>query len=48
VAPEPRALFDPEAAWAAINKAAQQLVAAEAEAIEINARVARAIRERLG
>jgi hypothetical protein len=44
-APEPRPAFDPEAAWAAIRRAAEALDAAEAAALEINARVARAVRD---
>jgi hypothetical protein len=45
-APEPRPAFDPEAAWIAIQRAAEALDAAEASALEINARVARAVRDR--
>ena len=47
-APEPRPTFDPEAAWAAIQRAAEALDAAEATALETNARVAGALRERFG
>jgi len=43
---EPRPAFDPEAAWAAIRRAAEALDAAEDAAVEINARVARAVRDR--
>jgi hypothetical protein len=45
-APEPRPAFDPETAWAAIRRAAEALDAAEDAAVEINARVARAVRDR--
>jgi hypothetical protein len=46
--PEPRPAFDPEAAWAAIQHAADALDAAEAAVLETNARVAGAVRERFG
>jgi hypothetical protein len=46
--PEPRPAFDPEAAWAAIHRAAEALDAAEAAALETNARVAGAVRDRFG
>lgn len=45
-APEPRPAFDPKAAWAAIQRAAEALDVAEDAAGEINARVARAVRDR--
>ena len=43
---ESRPAFDPEAAWAAIQRAAEALDAAEDVAMKINARVARAVRDR--
>jgi hypothetical protein len=39
---------DPQAAWAAIHRAAERLAAAEAAALETNARVTRAVRDRFG
>jgi hypothetical protein len=39
---------DPEAAWAAIHRAAERLAAAEAAALETNARVAQSVRDRFG
>jgi hypothetical protein len=39
---------DPQAAWAAIHRAAERLAAAEAAALETNARVARSVHERFG
>jgi hypothetical protein len=39
---------DPKAAWVALHRAAEQLAAAEAAALETNARVTRAVRDRFG
>jgi hypothetical protein len=39
---------DPQAAWAAIHRAAERLAAAEAAALETNARVTRSVRDRFG
>jgi hypothetical protein len=44
----PRAPFDAEAAWDAIRRAAERLAAAEAAALETNARVAQSVRDRFG
>jgi len=44
----PRAPFDPEAAWDAIRRAAERLAAAEAAALETNARVAQSVRDLFG
>jgi hypothetical protein len=47
-APAPRLPGDPQAAWAAIHRAAERLAAAEAAALETNARVAQSVRDRFG
>jgi hypothetical protein len=47
-APESRPAFDPDAAWAAIRRAAEALDVAEAAIAETNARVAEAVRGRFG
>jgi len=39
---------DPQAAWAAIHRAAERLAAAEAAALKTNARVAQSVRDRFG
>jgi hypothetical protein len=44
----PRVPFDPEAAWDAIHRAAERLAAAEAAALETNARVAQSVRDLFG
>jgi hypothetical protein len=44
-APATRRPFDPEAAWEAINRAAERLAAADADAMATNARVERLIHD---
>ncbi len=44
----PRAPFDAEAAWGAIRRASERLAAAEAAALETNARVAQSVRDLFG